>query len=272
MTPVLYVRVILCLCLTGFLPFIKAQATTIVTLSPHLTEWVYSLGQQEQLLAVSAHSDYPLQAAKLPVVADYNGVDIKAIVRLNPDLILAWDGGNKPQDIARLKALGFNVFLSSPRKPADISREIRRLGTQLGVSDAAEAVTRPFDEGLEGLQEQYQQRPFTKVFYYMWAQPLMTIGSAAWANSLLSVCGADTVFSDSPVVYPQVSIQEVIRRQPSFIIAASGRPLSAEKAFWDSHRSVLDTPLIQVNPDITSRFTLRLLPELTRICEALHPA
>ena len=44
--------------------------TRIVTLAPHLTEWVYSLELESQLVAVSAFSDYPAAASALPVVAD----------------------------------------------------------------------------------------------------------------------------------------------------------------------------------------------------------
>lgn len=245
---------------------------TVVSLAPHLTEWVYSLDYQDKLLAVSAHSDYPAAASHLPQVADANGVDIKAIVKLQPDLILAWQGGNKPQDIARLRQLGFAVFESAPRQPADISREIRALATQLGIGARGQALTAAYDKTLARLQARYQTAPPRQVFYYLWPAPLMSVSNEAWAAQLLGTCNAHNVFADADSTYPQVSIQEVLRRQPDFLVAATGRDKASEEAVWAAHRQVLSAPLIVVNPDHTSRFTLRLLPALTRLCQALHPA
>ena len=48
-----------------FAPLQALSAERIVTLSPHLTEWVYSLAAQDRLVGVSAFSDYPAQAAEL---------------------------------------------------------------------------------------------------------------------------------------------------------------------------------------------------------------
>ena len=249
-----------------------ANAKTVVTLSPHLAEWVYSLDYEDKLLAVSAHSDYPAAAANKPVVASYHGVDIKAIMKLDPDVILAWQGGNKPQDIARLQSLGFEVFLSQPATPEAIAYEINELGELLGLPNQARAITAPFLSGLKQLRKQYQTSARIPVFYYLSNHPLMSVGAGSWPETLLNYCGGETIFADSPVDYPQVSPQEVLRRQPEIIIAANGQPLPDEQAFWQPHRAVLNAPIIQVNPDITSRFTLRLLPQMQHLCAAIQAA
>ncbi|MBD3586185.1 ABC transporter substrate-binding protein [Salinimonas sp. HHU 13199] len=243
---------------------------TIVTLAPHLTEWVYSLEQQDKLLAVSAYSDYPDAAKALPRVADANGVNIKAIVKLQPDVILAWRGGNKPQDIARLKQLGFTVFESQPLTPADISKEYRQLGGVLHVSERARELADNFDTQLSHLARQYKNVSAITVFYYMWTAPLMSVGPDAWASKLLAQCGVQTLFNDAHVDYPQVSVQEVIRRQPDLLIAATSRNISVEQQFWSPHNDVLQAPVIAANPDIFSRFTLRLIPELRSLCKQIH--
>ncbi len=262
-------KVYLSLCIFCLISVPAFANQRIVTLSPHLTEWVYSLGKGEDLVAVSDFSDYPSAAQQLPRVADYNGADIAAIMRLQPDIILAWQGGNKPQDIARLKSLGFRVFTSQPLKPDDIASELATLGSLLDASEQATALTSQFRQQLSELRAHYQTASPRKVLYYMWTQPIMTIGQNAWANQLLNVCGAQTVFNDAPNDYPQVSLQEVLRRQPQLLIAASHNSVDDLNAFWAPHRALLNAPLIVVNPDITSRFTLRLLPALGTLCEQI---
>lgn len=262
-------KILISLCFLSLLGTPALAKQRIVTLSPHLTEWVYSLGKGENLVAVSDFSNYPPAAQQLPRVADYNGADIAAIMRLQPDIILAWQGGNKPQDIARLKSLGFTVFTSQPLKPDDIASELTALGPLLDAGEQATVLATQFRKQLTEMRAHYQTASPRKVLYYMWTQPIMTIGQNAWANQLLNVCGAQTVFTDAPNDYPQVSLQEVLRRQPQLLIAASHTSVDDLNAFWAPHRDLLKAPLIVVDPDITSRFTLRLLPALNRLCEQI---
>lgn len=262
------VRVLSLVLLAGICNSVSGK--TIVTLAPHLTEWIYSLEAQSNLLAVSAYSDFPVEAQQLPVVADYHGVDFKKIMELNPDLVLAWQGGNKPQDIARLKSLGFNVFLSSPHQVSDIAREINQLGKLLGREVLAATLTTSFSQELEALHHQYDGQPPIRAFYYVWSQPLMSIGPDAWASKLLKQCHVLSIFDDAPTSYPEVTVQEVLRRQPQVLISATDRPVQAEQTFWAPHRTVLNAPVYSVDPDVFSRFTLRLPVELKQLCYRLH--
>jgi vitamin B12 transport system substrate-binding protein len=242
----------------------------IVSLAPHLTEWVYSLGLDKHLVAVSDYSDYPDAASLLPRVADYQGADIAAIMALQPDLLLAWDGGNKAQDIQKLKALGVNVFSSKVTTLEDIPKEIMRLAAITHVEPRAKQLTESFLQSLGHLRSQYQNSKPVSVFYYSWTAPLMSIGKQAWANGLLNVCGAETVFADSPVDYPQVSLKDVLIRQPQVLVAASKSSISELEVYWKAHRAHLTAPLVVVNPDATSRFSLRLINELKILCKGIN--
>jgi len=242
----------------------------IVTLAPHLTEWVYSLSLEDNLVAVSDYSDYPESARLLPRVADYQGVDISAIMALQPTLILAWEGGNKPQDIRRLEALGYGVFRAKIDNIDDVASELIRLGQVTGKSNLAKRLANTFRSQLSQLRSMYAQPSPRKVFYYSWTSPLMTIGKQAWPNKLLNVCGAETLFADSPVDYPQVSMQEVLSRQPQIMIAASKQATDELELFWAPHRAFVKAPLVQVNPDVTSRFSLRLINELKSLCKGIN--
>lgn len=120
---------LLCLFISGAWAEVPQR---IVSLAPHTTELVYSLKAENRLLAVSDYSDYPEAAKALPRIASYQGVNFEALVKLQPDLVLVWQGGNKPQDIQRISSLGYRLFISSPQHPADIADEVEALGELLG--------------------------------------------------------------------------------------------------------------------------------------------
>lgn len=259
------------LLLLGLVSTLAGASERIVSLAPHLTEWVYSLGQEQDLVAVSAYSNFPEAAQSLPRVADYRGADLSAIAALSPTLILAWEGGNRPQDIARLKSLGYEVFSSTITQPEEIASELTRLAGRLDAAAKGARLAEQFRQQLDELHARYQRTAPVGVFYYSWQAPLMSIGPHAWPNKLLNMCGATTIFSDAPSDYPQVSLQQVIRRQPAVLIAASKDDIQQHQHFWAPHRSILSAPLLRVNPDITSRFTLRLTGELSTLCKKLAP-
>jgi vitamin B12 transport system substrate-binding protein len=242
----------------------------IISLAPHTTELIYALGAGENVLAVSDYSNFPVEASQLPSVASHNGLDFEKIMRLQPDLIVAWQGGNKPQDLARLVSLGFNVYYSHTQHPEDISDEVRRLGQVLGQPKEAEKLAQAFAHELADIKSTYYSDEKIPVFYYMWSNPLMTIGGKAWANDLLNICGAKNIFSDASTPYPEVSIEQVIRRQPQKIIAAMNTSLADASTFWEGKRDLLAAPLIIVNPDKLHRFTPRLIGGLRQLCQQIH--
>lgn len=242
----------------------------IITLAPHLTELVFLLNEDSHLVAVSDYSDYPVAASQLPSVASYTGLDFSAIIKARPTHILAWEGGNKPQDIAKLLSLGFNVLSQRTTTLNDISRNITELGNFLDASIAS-VVSRQFDRHLKQLKSTYHSRKPQSVFYYSWAMPLMSIGSGAWGNEVLEICQLTHIFADVPIEYPQVALARVLRAQPDYIINVSKEPIDTVQAFWTPHQSVLNAPLIQLNPDLIHRYTPRILPEIARLCAATVP-
>ncbi|VAW47218.1 Vitamin B12 ABC transporter, substrate-binding protein BtuF, partial [hydrothermal vent metagenome] len=100
----------------------------IISLAPHITEMLYSAGGGEKIVGVVSYSDYPKEALNKPIIGGYNAINLEKIIQLNPDLILGWTSGNRPQDIKRLKALGFHVQLFEVTQLEDIPNRIEALG------------------------------------------------------------------------------------------------------------------------------------------------
>lgn len=242
----------------------------IISLAPHTTELIYALGAGDHLVAVSDFSDFPSEAKLLPSVASYQGVNFEKILRLEPDLIVAWQGGNKPQDLSRLAAMGMTMFYSSPKTPENIAEEIVKLGNILGLQNNAKRISQAMLQRLESIRKEYSKAPATPVFYYMWPTPLMSIGKGAWANQLLSYCGAENIFLDTIVPYPEVSVEQVLTRQPQFLIAAMNTEVNIAESHWSSVRKLIKAPVITVNPDLLHRFTPRLIDGLVDMCEKLN--
>ena len=84
---------------------LESSPERIVSLSPHLTELLFSLGVGEKIVATVEHSDYPPAAQEIPRLGDAFSLSVEAIIDLSPDLILAWSTGGNQRTLAHLREL-----------------------------------------------------------------------------------------------------------------------------------------------------------------------
>ena len=112
---------------------LPAPATRIVTLSPSVVEVTYAAGAGEKIVATVEYSDYPVPAQKIPRVGGHSKINLEAVVAARPDLVIAWESGNSPGAIEKIRQLGIPVYMSQPHKMTDIPGEIERIGILTGT-------------------------------------------------------------------------------------------------------------------------------------------
>ncbi|MCH5050502.1 vitamin B12 ABC transporter substrate-binding protein BtuF [Pectobacterium aquaticum] len=257
--------------LTGLLLCSAAYAIPqrVISLAPHATEMAYAAGMGEQLIAVSAWSDYPPEAKKLEQVASWQGINLERILALKPDLILAWREGNPQRPLEQLANFSIPIVYLDAKTLDDIPASLRQLATYSRHPEQAERAATDFQQEIGELRHSGKapHAAPVRVFIQFGTQPLFTSSQATLQSQIVSLCGAENVFSDSPVPWPQVSREQVLRRQPQAIIVG-GAPerISNVQAFWQPQ---LAAPVITVNEDWFSRSGPRLLLAAQQICSQL---
>lgn len=229
----------------------------------------YAAGMGEQLVAVSAWSDYPPEAKKLEQVASWQGINLERILALKPDLILAWREGNPQRPLEQLANFSIPIVYLDAKTLDDIPASLRQLATYSRHPEQAEKAATDFQQEIGKLQHANERHnaPPLRVFIQFGTQPLFTSSQATLQSQIVSLCGAENVFSDSPVPWPQVSREQVLRRQPQAIIVG-GTPerIASVQAFWQPQLAV---PVMTVNEDWFSRSGPRLLLAAQQICSQL---
>ena len=124
----------------------------IVALTPHLTELLYAVGAGEQVVGVDAGSDFPAAARALPRVGDFSRIRFERILALQPDLIVAWVGGNRAADIHGIQQLGIPVLLTQATRLDDVAHLLRLLGATTGHAAAGEEAAQAYLDRLAALR------------------------------------------------------------------------------------------------------------------------
>lgn len=251
-----------------------ATPQRVITLTPHLTEWVFLLGAGDRLVAVSDYSDYPAAAQNLPSFNTFGALNVEAILALQPDLVLAWRGGNPEADLQRLQQFGIKIFYSEPVLLDDIASELQQLAVVLGVPEQGAQQARLFRQRYQQLQQIYQQAPPLAAFFAMGTEPLLTVANYAWPAQVMQLCAAANIFADAKTDYPQVALEQVLARQPTVIIQASRDAVAPSLAFWQRYQSlpaVRQQAFITLDANQLYRATPRILDAAEQLCRQLQP-
>jgi len=248
-------------------------AKRIISLSPHATELLFSAGATNQIVAVVNYSDYPPQAKKIPRIGSYKKIDLESVVKLNPDLIIAWNSGGPEQQISDLRKLGFKLYFSEPRTFEDVASNIKNMGKILGTSGIADSNASTYLKELTRLQKKYNNLKQVNVFYQVWNKPLMTINNGHLISNVIEFCGGYNVFADATIRAPKVGIESVIEKNPQAIIIgmSDNRKDWVEPWFqWRSINAVKNKHVYSVNADLIVRQGPRILQGAELVCEILE--
>jgi iron complex transport system substrate-binding protein len=250
---------------------LKQPAQRIVTLAPSLTELVFSVGAGSRVVGVSAYSDYPPEAKKLPQVSTAAAFSIEAIAALKPDLVLAWRDSVRREDIERLTSLGAVVFVAHSRNFEDVPRLLVAIGALAGTDGAKPAAE--YQAKLARVRRDYAGRPKLTAILEIWNRPLTTIAGRHFMNEALEICGATNVFQDLPGIAPVVPWEEVYRRDPQVVVgASSAASLEEFRANWRERptlAAVQSDRLVFVDADRIQRLTARTPDGIADLCQAI---
>ena len=260
----------------------------IITLAPHLSELVDSAGGSERLVGVSAFSNHPTSVKQLPITSDARSIDLEKMKSLRPDLIIYWRGGTSESQIQSIKKT-FNKdvqFIAvEPKKLSDIATDIETIGKVLGTDPIAkknadalrlkitELRNTENNQNKQNNSENISQRK-VRVFYQVWAQPLMTLNKDHIISDIIQRCGGEQLFANEKVLVPTVSREAVIKANPEIIFTAvDNQKMASDWSMWTSFPQLAATKnkaFVDLDGDIISRPSPRIMQGAQKICAEIN--
>lgn len=252
------------------------QKLRIIALAPHIVESLYAIGAGQQIIAATAHSDYPKAAEDILQVGNYARLQIEKIIQLKPDVIIAWKTGNPSEDLARLEKYQLKVIYSHPQTLEDVAKELIMLGKITGREAAANAIANQYLTTLQKIQKTYANKRKVSVFYELWSRPLRTVANKAWPQQQIELCGASNPFADAKDDYPSIGLEQVLVTLPQVVIQPSqhsaNSPDSLNWPQWQHIPAVKNNFIFHPNADKIHRMTTRMLDEVVILCAQIDTA
>jgi len=190
----------------------------IVSLACSNTEIVCALGCADLLVGVDDHSDYPVDVvSRLPKVGPDLDIDVDAVARLEPDLVLATltvPGHEKV--VERLEAAGLRFIAPEPVSVDDVYRDIREIGSLLGVEERAETLVAEMRAELDAPADGEADAP--TVLVQWWPKPVITPGRLSWATDVIRAAGGRAVLGHEEIKSRPMTDEEVTEAAPDAVV------------------------------------------------------
>jgi ABC-type Fe3+-hydroxamate transport system substrate-binding protein len=198
---------------------LETPPSRIVCLVPSITEALFTFGLGDSIAGVTQFCSEPRrEVASKPKVGGTKTLDVKSVLALEPDLVIANAEENRQEDIRQLLAAGQRVFVTFPRTIPGAITMLRQLAQMTGVSEAAAPYLDEAEIALAEVKQANVHRPRLRVFCPIWRRPWMTVGSNTYMHDLIATCGGFNIFSERHERYPKSELDDVARRAPQIIL------------------------------------------------------
>lgn len=198
---------------------LEAPPTRIVSLVPSITETLFTFAVGDRVVGITRFCSEPArEVAAKAKVGGTKTLDIKSVLELQPDLVIANAEENRQEDIRQLLAAGQRVFVTFPRTVAAAIQMLRQLAQMTGSSDVADPILEDAEQTLAAAKAANQGRTRLRTFCPIWRRPWMTVGPNTYTHDFISACGGLNIFAERHERYPLSDLDEVARRAPEVIL------------------------------------------------------
>jgi iron complex transport system substrate-binding protein len=249
----------------------------VVSLAPNITELLFAVGAQEQLVGIDRYSDQPVgRVERIKNVGSDYEPSLETIVALAPDLVFLSKSANRRETAEALERLGVPAFITDTPAVADLDRTLRDVGRLTGHAGEADQRIAQMHAGFDALRGRVAGKPRPRVLVVVWPEPLYVAGHGTFTHDLVEMAGGENVAAEAKG-YATYPLERVLRLAPEVIVLpthAAGTTGNAAISYWSrwpSLPAVRDHRVFAIEDAIVSRPGARLVEGAALLARLIHP-
>lgn len=252
----------------------------IVSMAPNLTEILYGLGLDKEIVAVSSDSNYPLEAQSLPKVGTFWQPDVEAVIKATPTLVAAMGFDQQKTMAVRLQRLGCRTLSLNIESFPELYHGVEALGQATGRTRQAQAMIARIQDIQNRFAAQFAQRPRPKVLWVIQREPLRVAGVDTFINDMILACGGVNAVGKTLHQYPPISYEAMLTFLPDVIIEPSDTQADFERLtrtaqeFYGRYPTlpaVQNKRIYVLNGDLVSRLGPRIEQGIRQLAKSIWP-
>jgi len=247
----------------------------IISLAPSITETIFVLGYADKLVGVTEFCNWPPEAKLIDKIGGFSTPDIKRIISLNPDLVLATDFHLKI--VNYLKERGINTYVIEAKTILDAPQSIIQVGKAINCKDKANRVARELKDEMDTLLEEVKRIPKKVRVCY-----LCDIFCVAWRScamsKLIETLGGINIGRNIKSNQQGSVLKEIAEEDPEVIITAKGHRETTdllsfvkETPYFRKTRAYKNNRIYQIQAELVCRPGPRAIIGLKKLAKFIHP-
>jgi iron complex transport system substrate-binding protein len=249
----------------------------IVSLAPSITETLFALGLDKEIVGVTMFCNYPEAVRSKPKVGGFINISLERVVSLSPDLIIGTSDGNRRETVLQFERIGLPVYIVNPVSLEDIFKMVLDIGRITGKEDTAKKLIFNLRRRVESVVLKTSQAKKPRVFFLLSTDPMITVSRDTLHDKLITLAGGVNVAGRDTIKYPRYSIEEVMVKQPDVIIITS---MKKEDNFvqlrnkwneWKNIPAVRNNRIYIIDTDLITRSSPRIVDGLEELVKTIHP-
>lgn len=250
----------------------------IISICPSNTELLAFLGAEKMLVGIDDYSDWPEQITHLPRLGPDLSIRMDELESLKPDLVLAsLSVPGMERNIEELKDRNIPHIILNPQSLDDIGQDLLTVGQACGV-DALTAHSAYISAINDIKSRSAVAESCPSLYWEWWPKPIFTPGRVNWLTEISEITGARNVFEDIESANIQTDWQDVIRRDPDYILLAwvgimndKVKPaLVRKRPGYESMKAAENIHIME--EELYCRPSPRLIEGAIKLGKLLHPA
>ncbi|MCH8568095.1 MAG: helical backbone metal receptor [Balneolales bacterium] len=225
----------------------------IISLVPSLTELLFDLGLESQIVGRTRFCVYPAgKIDEVPIVGGTKNPNIEKIRNLAPDLIILNKEENRKYDADALAGFA-RIYVSEISTVEEALHEIGQIGELTGTHKKASALTSRIRKLIP--EQPAQNAPAAA--YLIWKKPWMASGSDTYIHDVMRTFGIKNVF-ESETRYPEFTKEQLQAKNPELVLLSSEPYPFSEKHISEMKQILPNAKIELVNGEYFSWYGSRM--------------
>lgn len=253
---------------------LNKEPKRIISIAPNITEIIFALGKQNELVGRTDYCDYPTAAKKITSIGTLEQPNIEKIAALKPDLVIASTHFSQAS-LKKLEELNIKVAVLYGSENFNGAYDtISKVGKLTNANSKANEIISGMKKKVQYVKDKVKNEKEPTVYYVVSYGEAgdYTAGKGTFISQMIGMAGGKNSADDTTGW--KYSVEKLVANNPNIVICSkyynSKSGIKSTNGYKDLS-AVKNNKLYEIDDNLINRQGPRLADGLEALAKIIHP-